>query len=232
MSERPAVLQEKPNYDIDLADEATVPRAAVRVAVLVSGGGTNLQALIDSKTAGEIPSARLVLVVSSKAGAQALKRAEQAGIPARVLAAKQHGEAAAHDAALLALLEKHRIQLVVLAGYLPILGDAVLQAYSGRMINVHPSLIPSFCGKGYYGLRVHQAALARGVQLSGATVHLVTKVVDGGEILLQKAVAVMPEDTPETLQQRVMQQAEWVLLPKAVELMCRRLAKGEDICTK
>ena len=232
MSERPAILQKKPGYDIDLAAETNVPNAAVRVAVLVSGNGTNLQALIDSKIAGKIPSARLVLVVSSRAGAQALKRAEQAGIPARVLAAKQQGDAAEHDAALLALLEKHRIQLVVLAGYLPILGDAVLHAYSSRIINVHPSLIPSFCGKGYYGLRVHQAALARGVQLSGASVHLVTRVVDGGEILLQKAIAVIPGDTPETLQQRVMQEAEWVLLPKAVELMCRRLAKGGCMCTK
>lgn len=219
----------RPDFDIDLPLNGgeqrgdSPPEAAVRVAVLVSGGGTNLQALIHSRTAGQIPSARLVLVVSSKADAYALKRAEQAGIPARVLAAGV--DPSAFDAALLALLQKHRVQLVVLAGFLPILGRQVLAAYSDRIINVHPSLIPSFCGTGYYGLRVHQAALARGVKLTGATVHLVNDIVDGGEILLQKSVPVLENDTPEILQQRVMEQAEWLLLPQAVELMCGRLSE-------
>ena len=211
------------DIDISLSNSgiSLFPQATIRVAVLVSGGGTNLQALIDAKTQGAMPSARLVLVVSSKPEVQALKRAEQAGIPARVL---PKGDPSQVSLALLDLLKQHRIELVVLAGFLPILTSSVLNAYTGRIINIHPSLIPSFCGNNYYGLRVHQAAIARGVKLTGATVHLVNEVVDGGEILLQKAVAVEDTDTPETLQRRVMEQAEWVILPQAVEMMCARLA--------
>lgn len=191
-----------------------------RVAVLVSGGGTNLQALIDAKAKGHLPSARLVLVVSSSAGAQALKRAEHAGIPARVVARRDYATPAAFDDALLAVLLRHRAEVVVLAGFMCVVGPRVLQSYKNSMINIHPSLIPAFCGEGCYGLRVHAAALARGVKVTGATVHRVNEVVDGGEILLQKAVPVLDGDTPETLQRRVMEQAEWELLPRALELLC------------
>lgn len=189
----------------------------VRVAVLVSGGGTNLQAIIDAKQAGNIPSADLALVVASNEKAYALTRAANAGIPSAVLR-KARGEAPAdYGERLLTLLRAHQIDLVVLAGFLTILPENVIRAYDHRILNVHPSLIPSFCGDGFYGLRVHEAALQKGVKVTGATVHFVNEITDGGEIIAQRAVDVLPDDTPETLQRRVMEQAEWVLLPRAVE---------------
>jgi len=192
----------------------------LNVAVLVSGGGTNLQALIDAQANGGLKSGRLALVVSSRPGAFALERAAKAGIPSRVVRRADFADAAAYGAALLAVLREFGIGAVVLAGFLSILDRSVIEAYPERILNVHPSLIPSFCGEGYYGLRVHEAALARGVKLTGATVHLVNEVPDGGRIVLQKAVEVLPGDTPETLQKRVMEQAEWQLLPRALELLC------------
>lgn len=194
-----------------------------RVAVLVSGSGTNLQALIDAKFKGEIPSAKLVLVLSSRPGVQALERARIAGIPSVVVDKSACQSPQDFDQNLLSALLAHRVEVLVLAGFLPIVGPLVLHKYNGRIINVHPSLIPFFSGIGYYGLGVHQAALDRGVKVTGATVHLVTQEVDGGEILLQKSVSVEENDTPELLQQRVMQQAEWILLPQGLEIICRRL---------
>ncbi len=197
----------------------------VKVAVLVSGGGTNLQAIIDAKAAGKLPSVSLSLVISSKPGVKALERAEAAGIPTAVVSRAQYPTSQAFDQALLQTLEAYGIQFVTLAGFLSILGPKVLEAYRDRIINVHPSLIPSFCGDGFYGLRVHQAALERGVKVTGATVHLVNEITDGGRILLQKAVPVEEGDTPETLQKRVMEQAEWLLLPQALELCCKELSQ-------
>lgn len=196
----------------------------VRVAVLVSGGGTNLQAILDAKAAGEIPCAEIALVVSSRADAFALTRAEKAGVPGMVLRKAKNGSIDAYGEALLALLADHRIDLVVLAGFLTILPENVIRAFDHRILNIHPSLIPSFCGAGYYGLRVHEAALARGVKVTGATVHYVNEIPDGGEIIAQQAVPVLPGDTPETLQRRVMEQAEWRLLPSAVESVAERIA--------
>lgn len=198
----------------------------VRVAVLVSGGGTNLQAILDAKAAGRMPSAEIALVVASNGKAYALERAAKAGIPARVLRRDKGRPMADYGAALLALLGEHRIDLVVLAGFLTILPENVIRAYDHRILNIHPSLIPAFCGAGFYGLRVHEAALARGVKVTGATVHYVNEIPDGGDIIAQKAVAVCPGDTPETLQRRVMEQAEWLLLPQAVEDVARALAEG------
>lgn len=191
-----------------------------RVVVLVSGGGTNLQALIDAKARGELPSAALVGVVSSKEGAYALERAEKAGIPTEVLPRKAYSSRDDYDEAIIAALEQLEADYVVLAGFLYVLGGRVIENYDRRIINVHPALIPSFCGDGMYGLHVHEAALAYGVKVTGATVHFVNEVTDGGQIILQKAVDVLPGDTPEILQKRVMEQAEWVLLPKALELVC------------
>lgn len=193
------------------------------VAVFVSGGGTNLQALLDAETRGALGGARIALVVASKAGVYALERAKSAGVEALVHAKADFSDEGAWDAALAERLAERGIGLVVLAGYLSVVGPRVLDAYKHKILNVHPSLIPSFCGAGCYGLRVHALALARGVKVTGATVHFVNGVVDGGEILLQKAVEVQPGDTPETLQRRVMEQAEWVLLPRAVAM----LAAGE-----
>jgi phosphoribosylglycinamide formyltransferase-1 len=190
------------------------------VAVLVSGGGTNLQALIDASARGETPHALLALVVSSRVGVRALERARAAGIPSSVISRKDCASAGDFDKRLLDELKKNKIDAVVLAGYLTILGGEVLSAYAGRIINVHPSLIPAFCGDGWYGLRPHRAALERGVKLTGATVHLVNGVTDGGRILAQKAVEVFEGDTPESLQRRVMEQAEWQLLPAALEELC------------
>ena len=195
----------------------------VRVAVLVSGGGTNLQAIIDAKAAGKIPSAELALVLASNDKAYALTRAAHAGIPSEVLRKAKGEEPSAYGERLLAVLRAHRIDLVVLAGFLTILPENVIRAYDHRILNVHPSLIPSFCGDGFYGLRVHEAALAKGVKVTGATIHFVNEITDGGEIIAQKAVDVLPDDTPETLQRRVMEQAEWVLLPQAVETVAQRL---------
>ena len=191
-----------------------------RVAVLVSGGGTNLQALLESEARGENPGGKIVLVVASKPGVYALERAANFGPESAVVARKAYADSEAFDAALLETLRSHAIDVVVLAGFLSVLGPRVIEAYRNRILNVHPSLIPSFCGPGFYGLRVHEAALARGVKLTGATVHLVNEECDGGPILLQKAVAVQPGDTPETLQKRVMVEAEWKLLPQALAMVC------------
>ena len=193
------------------------------IAVMVSGVGTNLQALIDAQGRGELKSGRLTLVISSKEGAYALERAGKAGIPAAVISRRAYATQEDFDRALLAAWEEARIDLVVLAGYLSILSAAVTRAYQDRIINVHPSLIPSFCGAGFYGLKVHEAALEKGVKVTGATVHIVNEVPDGGRILLQKAVEVREGDTPELLQKRVMEEAEWLLLPQAAELICREL---------
>ena len=192
----------------------------LNIAVLVSGGGTNLQAILDAQARGEIPHGRVSLVVASRPGVYALERAEKAGVPGVVVRRKDYESSEAFDAALLNVLKDNHIDLVVLAGFLSILGPSVIAAYPERILNVHPSLIPSFCGPGFYGLRVHEAALARGVKVTGATVHLVNEECDGGPILLQKAVAVEPGDTPEVLQKRVMVEAEWKLLPKALAMVC------------
>ncbi len=195
-----------------------------RVAVLVSGGGTNLQALLDAERAGAIPHGEIVLVVSNKEGAYALTRAANAGVEGATLLKRELGSQEAFEAALIALLEEKQIDLIVLAGFLAILGEGFTRKYAGRIVNVHPSLIPSFCGKGFYGLRVHEAALEYGVKVTGATVHFVNEIPDGGEIILQKAVEIREGDTPETLQRRVMEEAEWILLPAAVEKVCAKLA--------
>lgn len=200
----------------------------VRAAVLVSGGGTNLQAIIDAKRAGKIPSAELALVVASNASAYALTRAENAGIAHAVLR-KEKGEAPEnYGERLLALLRENAIDVVVLAGFLTILPENVIHAYDHRILNIHPSLIPSFCGDGFYGLHVHEAALKRGVKVTGATVHFVNEITDGGDIIAQKAVEVLPGDTPETLQRRVMEQAEWILLPQALEQVAGEIAKKRE----
>ena len=190
------------------------------IAVLVSGGGTNLQALLDAEQAGKFPQGRIVRVIASRPDAYALERAKRAGVATAVVSRKSFSSAEEFDRALLQELEDCGADLVVLAGFLSILGETVIARYRNRILNVHPSLIPSFCGKGYYGLKVHEAALAYGVKVTGATVHVVNEIPDGGEILLQKAVEIRPDDTPETLQRRVMEQAEWELLPEAVALLC------------
>ena len=200
----------------------------VRAAVLVSGGGTNLQAIIDAKRAGKIPSAELALVVASNASAYALTRAETAGIAHTVLR-KEKGEAPEnYGERLLTLLRENAIDVIVLAGFLTILPENVIHAYDHRILNIHPSLIPSFCGDGFYGLHVHEAALKRGVKVTGATVHFVNEIPDGGEILLQKAVEIAPSDTPETIQRRVMEQAEWQLLPLAAERVCAEIVREKE----
>ena len=192
----------------------------INIAVLVSGGGTNLQALIDAQQAGKIENGRIALVVSSNPNAYALERAAKADIPAAVLRRRDFDTADSYAGALDALLREKGIGLIVLAGFMTVLPDSFCRLYENRIINVHPSLIPSFCGEGYYGLRVHEAALAKGVKVTGATVHFVSEVVDGGAIIAQKAVEVEDGDTPETLQRRVMEQAEWLLLPQAVSDFC------------
>lgn len=194
-----------------------------RIAVLVSGGGTNLQALIDAAGRGEIPHGEIVLVVSNRRGAYALERAREAGIESAVVSRAYYADAQAQEEALIALLEDRDIDLIVLAGFLLILSERFTQRFEGRIINIHPSLIPSFCGEGMYGLKVHEAALAAGVKLTGATVHFVNEIPDGGEIIAQKAVEVREGDTPEVLQQRVMEEAEWVLFPRAVEAVAREI---------
>ena len=192
----------------------------LNIAVLVSGGGTNLQALLDSEARGENPSGKIRLVVASKPGVYALERAANAGVEGVVVRRKDYASSEDFDAALLKTLKEHNIDLVVLAGFLSVLGPSVIEAYPRRILNIHPALIPSFCGPGMYGLRPHEAALARGCKVTGATVHFVNEECDGGPLLLQKAVAVQPGDTPEVLQKRVMEQAEWKLLPKAVPRNC------------
>ena len=194
-----------------------------KIAVFVSGGGTNLQALIDAADAGALPSGEIVLVLASTPKAYALERAAKAGIPSAVVSAKTEGSQAAAEEKMNALLKAYGVELIVLAGYLSILSEDFTRRWDKRILNIHPSLIPAFCGKGYYGLRVHEEALRRGVKVTGATVHFVNEIPDGGEILLQQAVEVLPGDTPETLQRRVMEQAEWKLLPRAAELVSKQL---------
>lgn len=198
------------------------------IVVLVSGGGTNLQALIDAQKRGEIKGGRITCVISSKRGAYALERAANNGIKTRVLAREDYPDIAAYSLAMKNALLEQDAGLVVYAGFMTILDNQVCEAFPYKMMNVHPALIPSFCGKGYYGLRVHKAALEKGVKVSGATVHFVTEECDGGPIILQKAVEVMGDDTPETLQRRIMEQAEWVLLPKAVSLFCEDRIRIEN----
>ena len=189
---------------------------SARVAVLVSGGGTNLQALIDASGRGEIPSARIELVISNNPDAYAIERARRAGIPTAVCLRKGRSREA-FEAELSALLKEHKIDLIVMAGFMAILSESFVRRYPERILNVHPSLIPSFCGEGFYGLRVHQAALDYGVKVTGATLHFVNEIPDGGRIIFQKAVEIQDGDTPEALQRRVMEQAEWILLPRALE---------------
>ena len=196
-----------------------------KIAVLVSGGGTNLQALIDAQESGALCSGRIALVVSNASGAYALERAKKAGIPGVTLLKKQLGGQAAFEEALQKTLEEYGIDVIVLAGFMTILSGDFTSKWPRRILNIHPALIPSFCGEGFYGLRVHQAALDYGVKVTGATVHFVNHIPDGGEIIAQKAVNVLPGDTPETLQRRVMEQAEWILLPQATEQVCKDLAK-------
>ena len=192
------------------------------IAVLVSGGGTNLQALIDAQGKA-LKSGKITLVVANNAGAYALERAKKAGIDTAVVLKKECGSQAAFEEKLKKVLTEHSIDLIVLAGFMTILTENFTAAYPKRIINVHPSLIPSFCGEGFYGLRVHQAALDYGVKVTGATVHFVNEIPDGGEIIAQKAVYIEENDTPETLQRRVMEQAEWILLPQAAETVCANM---------
>ena len=199
-----------------------------RIAVLVSGGGTNLQALIDAQKNGVLKSGEIVLVISNNAIAYALTRAAEAGIPALTITKKDCGGQEPFEDALIAALEENRIDLIVLAGFMSILSERFTKRFERRIINVHPSLIPSFCGKGFYGLKVHEAALAYGVKVTGATVHYVNEIPDGGRIILQKAVSVLPGDTPKTLQKRVMERAEWIILPEAAELVSSQIQKEKE----
>ena len=194
-----------------------------RIAVLVSGGGTNLQALIDAQDSGMIHSGEIKLVIANNANAYALQRAANAGIASAVVLKKELGSQQAFEEKIKELLEENKIDIIVLAGFMSILSEAFTSCYPKRILNVHPSLIPSFCGEGFYGLRVHEAALEYGVKVTGATVHFVNEIPDGGEIILQKAVEIQEDDTPETLQKRVMEQAEWKILPAAVEQVCSLL---------
>jgi len=194
-----------------------------RIAVLVSGGGTNLEALLNAQESGKIPHGEIVVVLSSAAGAYALERAKNHGVPGFAVPRKGVSQEA-FEAGLTDKLTEYRADMIVLAGFLSILSEDFVKRWPDRILNVHPSLIPAFCGKGYYGLKVHEEALRRGVKVTGATVHLVNEIPDGGRILLQKAVEVLPGDTPEVLQRRVMEQAEWILLPQAAELIAQGLA--------
>ncbi len=200
-----------------------------RIAVLVSGGGTNLQALIDAERSGVLKSGEIVLVLSNKPGAYALKRAADAGIRTETVEKKDFPDRAAFEAEIISRLERSGAELIILAGFMCILSADFTARYPKRIINVHPSLIPSFCGEGFYGLRVHEAALERGVRVTGATVHYVNEITDGGEIILQKAVEVKEGDTPEILQRRVMEEAEWLLLPRAAELVSQRIIREKEV---
>lgn len=195
-----------------------------RIAVLVSGGGTNLQALIDRQGDGTLKSGQIALVIADKAGVKAISRADAAGIPCEVIARKEDG----FEEKVLAALEAHKIDMVVLAGFLGILSGDLIGKFGGPILNIHPALIPAFCGKGFYGLRVHQEALGYGVKVTGATVHYVNEIPDGGKIILQKAVDILPGDTPEILQRRVMEQAEWVLLPQAAEIVAAQIVQEKE----
>lgn len=197
----------------------------VKIAVLVSGGGTNLQALIDACNRGEIENGKLTLCVSSNENAYALTRAKNHGMKTAVVRRKDYADIESYSDAMTKVLKDEGIELIILAGFLTILPQSLIEQFPDRIINVHPSLIPSFCGEGFYGLRVHEAALEYGVKVTGATVHLVSEVVDGGRILLQKAVEIEPDDTAETLQKRVMEQAEWKLLPRAAAMLCDEIEK-------
>ena len=194
-----------------------------RIAVLVSGGGTNLQALLEAEAAGQIPHGEISLVISNNPGVYALERARNFGVPAGVISKKELGSQAAFEAELQAVLERNGTDMIILAGFMCILSEKFTSKWPKRIINVHPSLIPSFCGEGYYGLRVHEEALKYGVKVTGATVHFVNEIPDGGEIIAQKAVNIEEGDTPEILQRRVMEQAEWILLPQAAEKVCTNL---------
>ena len=196
-----------------------------RIAVLVSGGGTNLQALLDAEEAGLIPHGEISLVISNNPNAYALERAKKFGVPGAVITRKEYGSKEAFEDALQAVLERNGTDLIILAGFMAILSEKFTSKWPRRIINVHPSLIPSFCGEGFYGLKVHEAALAYGVKVTGATVHFVNEIPDGGEIIAQKAVCIEEGDTPEILQRRVMEQAEWILLPKAVEIVAEQLSR-------
>ena len=198
----------------------------VAVAVLVSGGGTNLQALIDAQNSGTVKSAEIKLVVSNNKDAYALERAKNAGIDTAVVLKKELGSQEAFEEAIVNVLQSNQIELIVLAGFMSILSENFTKKYAKRIINVHPSLIPSFCGKGYYGLRVHEAALEYGVKVTGATVHFVNEIPDGGEIIMQKAVSIRANDTPETLQKRVMKLAEWKILPQSLEKVSSEMLKN------
>ena len=196
-----------------------------KIAVLVSGGGTNLQALLDAEKAGKIPSGEIALVVSNNSKAYALERAAKAGVKALCVTKKDCGGQEQFEEKLAETLEEHGIGLIILAGFMSILGETFTHRFENRIINVHPALIPSFCGKGYYGLKVHEEALKYGVKVTGATVHFVNEIPDGGKIILQKAVEIEDGDTPEILQKRVMEQAEWILLPQAAEIVSKQLAE-------
>ena len=198
-----------------------------KIAVLVSGGGTNLQALIDAERSGIITSGKIALVLSNKSGAYALERARNAGIPTAVIEKKSCADAYEFETKIIEALDRERIDLIVLAGFMCILSERFTTHYKDRIINVHPSLIPSFCGAGFYGLHVHEAALAYGVKVSGATVHFVNEIPDGGKIIMQKAVEIREGDTPEVLQRRVMEEAEWKILPAAAELVCSKIIKNK-----
>ena len=200
----------------------------VRIGVLVSGGGTNLQQLIDAQAAGKLGGGEIVTVISSKPGVYALERAQKAGIEAIALSRKDYPDVEVYSQALIDALKARNVELVVLSGFLTITSDSFVQAFPNRIMNVHPALLPAFGGKGYYGLHVHEAVLSRGCKLTGATVHFANEVCDGGPIILQKAVAVQEGDTPESLQKRVMEQAEWTLLPEAVSLFCQGRLRVED----
>ena len=200
-----------------------------RIAVFVSGGGTNLQALLDAQAAGKIPSGEIVLVVASNAGAYAIQRAAKAGVPSVVCSRKELGTQEAFEAAIHKALAEYKIDMIILAGFMSILSEEFTGRWPERILNVHPSLIPSFCGQGFYGLRVHEAALEKGVKVTGATVHFVNEIPDGGRILLQKPVMIEDDDTPEMLQRRVMEQAEWILLPQAAEMVAARIKREREI---
>ncbi len=199
-----------------------------RIAVFVSGGGTNLQALLDAQESGKLPSGQIVLVVSSQPGAYALERAKKAGVPSVVCSRRELGSQEAFEAAILRALDRYGAEMIVLAGFMSILSRSFTERFPERILNVHPALIPSFCGKGFYGLRVHQAALERGVKVTGATVHFVNEIPDGGRIIAQKPVMVEDGDTPETLQRRVMEQAEWIILPQAAEMVAADIARRKE----
>lgn len=199
----------------------------VKIAVLVSGGGTNLQALLDAEKSGKLKSGKISLVVSNNENAYALTRAKNAEVPTRVITKAGFGDG--FETELIKAIKGAGAELIVLAGFMSILSERFTKEFENRIINVHPALIPSFCGKGYYGLKVHEAALSYGVKVTGATVHFVNEIPDGGKIIMQKAVEVLPSDTPESLQKRVMQEAEWQILPAACELVCEKILTGEEL---